>query len=234
MGCEFIMKKINKNILLFVLMTSILMLSGCKKKIEDKPSDWGVGKEIIETSAIETTEADKFNVSDQNVPGYEITKSADEIKEEISKEIESKVAEIEATRDSEQESKEAAITNMTNPDTGDTESLLDMEDPIISKLTDDIISGAINNEKEIDKVLSTTDYSDAYKQEIRNGCQELLSYWAERNKKLAADPIDPRLVEDNEDWRFYTQTEYEQMKAAEEQRIQEAGGNIEKHITEWN
>lgn len=80
------MKRINKNILLsLILVISILSLSACKKKEPEIPDNFGVGKEIVETSEIDTTESDKFNVLDNNIAGYEATKSIDEYIEEQSK-----------------------------------------------------------------------------------------------------------------------------------------------------
>lgn len=54
------MKHINKKILLsLILIISIFSLSACKKKEPEMPDNFGVGKEIVEISEIETTESEK-------------------------------------------------------------------------------------------------------------------------------------------------------------------------------
>lgn len=229
------LKNISVVCVCFLMLSS---LAGCQKKVEEKPVGFGENREVIETSASEgeSTKQDEFNVSDQNIPGYEITKSSQEIQEEKESQIEEEIAKIDETRDVEEESKEALVTDVKNPDTGETCSLFEIENPTVVQLVDDIISGEVTSEEEIKSALSKTSYSDEDKEELAQSCDVLLAYWIEKNKELDADPIDPRIVAENEDWKYYTQTEYDEFQKNAAKMIEEAGGaeKLEKHTMELN
>lgn len=222
----------NKNIFSVLCIISIIgLLSGCSSKKVGSDSNFG---NINESNTIEESTVDSKYAFEGDFNGrfdaQETTKSVEDIENEIQKEL----AKIEETRYVEQESRENLVTHIEDEATGETVSLLELENEIVDSLTDKIINGEITNIEEIEKELSKAEYSDEFKEKLKLGCNELLDYWTKRNKELNADSIDPKLVEENEDLRFYTQTEYDELQRSMKEREEAAGGNIHKELSILN
>lgn len=222
----------NKNIFSVLCIISIIgLLSGCNSKKVGSDSNFG---NINESNTIEESTIDSKYAFEGDFNGrfdaQETIKSVEDIENEIQKEL----AKIEETRDVEQESRENLVTHIEDEATGETVSLLEIENEIVDSLTDKIINGEITNIEEIEKELSKTEYSDEFKEKLKLGCNELLDYWTKRNKELNADSIDPKLVEENEDLRFYTQTEYDELQRSMKEREEAAGSNIHKELSKLN
>lgn len=230
--------KSNVKCVLLVFSVGLLSLTGCSKKEETTIESSAAFGELESTAEVETTK-DIFAVDDPNIKGYEIRETtatdmtlATRSAEEVNKELEEMLAEIEETRDVEQESRDALVSDITLP-SGEVGDLTEISDGIVDPVVDAIIEGAITDMDQVKTQLDKGDYPEDYKEDLIAGFEELLRYWQDIHARVAADPIDPAILAEHPEYKYYTNTEYQEFMAYQESVEESAGGaeNITKEIT---
>lgn len=217
-------------VLTFMIVCLLFILSACGEKGPiESTEDFG---EIEQTEA--STE-DEFAIGQDNkgLPGYEVketTKSAQERESEVLQELEAELARIEETRDYEQESRDALVSEIKTP-SGEIVDLTEIEDGTVEVLVEKVIEGEITDIETIKAELEKAGYDEEYEGSLEAAFEEMLVFWDDIHKRVAEDPIlDEELLEQYPELRYYTQSEWNEIEVYMESVEESACGfeNIDK------
>lgn len=146
----------NKLYLLSLCLLLLLSLSGCKKKVADKPIGFGEGKEVIETSVQESTEDLEKFAMEGNLGGRYDTKETTKSQEQILKEQEEEKESLDSVLESITEEKEkvlgteisteANIEETIKSDSGNIEYLEDVGNGLVASMREQIYDGLIDED----------------------------------------------------------------------------------------